>query len=249
VVSLAVAERYGRSARRLPLVPTLALAAFALVAVAVERGGRLVALDHRIADWLVVHRSVAGLRVATGLIYLGEPNLMPFVLLALAGVLSARRRSWEPIRVAAIAVAALSVVVLGTKEAFGRGGPAGQLAVSSGWRVDQFVSFMHRGAFPSGHTTTAIVTWTTAVVLIRGRLGRAGLALVSAVALVVGASLVYAGFHWLSDVLGAYALGIALSWALVRITRRENEPANRMNCHVPEFLIRQPVTTRSQAGA
>jgi undecaprenyl-diphosphatase len=219
-----------------------------LVAVAVERGGRLVALDHRIADWLVVHRSVAGLRVTTGLIYLGEPNLMPFVLLALAGVLGARRRSWEPIRVAAIALATLSVVVLGTKEAFGRAGP-GQLAVSSGWRVDQFVSFMHRGAFPSGHTTTAIVTWTTAVVLIRGRLGRAGLALVSAIASVVGASLVYGGFHWLSDVLGAYALGTALSWALVRIARRGNEPANRMNCHVPEFLIRQPVTTRSQAGA
>ncbi len=62
---------------------------------------------------------------------------MPFVLLALAGVLGARRRSWEPIRVAAIAIAALGVVVLGTKAAFERVGPGGQIPVSSGWRVDQ----------------------------------------------------------------------------------------------------------------
>jgi undecaprenyl-diphosphatase len=76
-------------------------------------------------------------------------------------------------------------------------------------------------AFPSGHATQSIAFYgMLAIVLImwyaprHGRLFAIGAALVT---LVIGASRLYLGVHWLTDVLGGYALGLA--WlSLVMVT-------------------------------
>ena len=72
-------------------------------------------------------------------------------------------------------------------------------------------------AFPSGHATQTIAFYgMLAIVLItwygprRRLLFAIGAALVT---LVVGASRLYLGVHWLTDVLGGYALG--LTWLAV----------------------------------
>jgi undecaprenyl-diphosphatase len=87
-------------------------------------------------------------------------------------------------------------------------------------------------SYPSGHATQAIATWgMLAVVMSTGRSPRARaglLAVAVVVVLLVGASRVYLGAHWLTDVLAGYALGAAwLAFLLaLRLRRRANQPAS-----------------------
>lgn len=75
-------------------------------------------------------------------------------------------------------------------------------------------------AFPSGHATQTISFYgMLAVVLIVAYAPRRRWPLVigaALVTLVVGASRLYLGVHWLTDVLGGYALGLAwLSFVMI----------------------------------
>ncbi|MDQ6712016.1 MAG: phosphatase PAP2 family protein, partial [Candidatus Dormibacteraeota bacterium] len=68
-------------------------------------------------------------------------------------------------------------------------------------------------AFPSGHATQSIAFYgMLAIVLITWYAPNRRLALgigAALITLVVGASRLYLGVHWLTDVLGGYALGLA----------------------------------------
>jgi membrane protein DedA with SNARE-associated domain/membrane-associated phospholipid phosphatase len=87
-------------------------------------------------------------------------------------------------------------------------------------------------AFPSGQVSQAVAAWgMLATVYAAGRTGRVRAAVCAAAALVVvliGAAQVYLGLHWLTDVLGGYALagcwlavlvGLHLRWLGRRGTR------------------------------
>jgi len=87
-------------------------------------------------------------------------------------------------------------------------------------------------AFPSGHTTQAVAFYAMlALILSAGRSVRsrttvwAGAALI---ALLVGASRVYLGAQWLSDVLGGYALGVAWVALVVAVSLIAFRPRNRV---------------------
>lgn len=67
-------------------------------------------------------------------------------------------------------------------------------------------------SFPSSHATNAaaaatVVAWASPALL----------PLASLLALAIGVSRVYLGVHWPSDVLGGFALGIAVGWLVVRV--------------------------------
>jgi undecaprenyl-diphosphatase len=76
-------------------------------------------------------------------------------------------------------------------------------------------------SFPSGHTATATVVWLTAALLLvrllttRVRYVLAGLC--GTVPLLVGASRLYLGVHWPTDVIAGLSFGVAwvLGWYLV----------------------------------
>jgi undecaprenyl-diphosphatase len=70
-------------------------------------------------------------------------------------------------------------------------------------------------SFPSGHALGSAVFWTTCAVLVMPRVRRPLLVLAGAVvlALLVAASRVLLGVHYLSDVTGGLLLG--LGWAAV----------------------------------
>jgi membrane-associated phospholipid phosphatase len=74
-------------------------------------------------------------------------------------------------------------------------------------------------AFPSGHATQSVACYATlAVILGARRSARAKAALWTAavlIALIVGASRIYLGAHWLTDVLGGCALGTLLVAVIV----------------------------------
>ena len=83
-------------------------------------------------------------------------------------------------------------------------------------------------AFPSGHATQSVACYATlAVVLGTGRSARAKTVLWSTAALValtVGASRVYLGAHWLTDVLGGYTLGASWVAAVIIVMITASSP-------------------------
>jgi undecaprenyl-diphosphatase len=80
------------------------------------------------------------------------------------------------------------------------------------------VRLMHVGgfAFPSGHATASAAVYAMlAIVLTRRGLGQvAPFVAATIIVAIVGASRIYLGVHWLTDVLGGWALGLAWTSAV-----------------------------------
>ena len=129
------------------------------------------------------------------------------VLAAVAVALAIRRHTLRPLLIAATGVVLLLGTVIPAKIIIGRPGP-GLPAVLPG----------QLGVFPSGHTSTACICFSLAVLmLVAGRpaqtryLALAGLGLLW---LGVGAALVWCDYHWFTDVVAAWAL----SGLLIQLT-------------------------------
>jgi undecaprenyl-diphosphatase len=218
-----------------PLTAALALAALTgclfgwLLSAVVGQAGAP-RLDVRWHHDLVQHRIGALNGVARVLTYLGStPVAYLAVVLAAAG-LARRRRYWE----AGFGVVALAVgqlIRLGISDAVHRPRPprADWLAPASGY------------AFPSGHSTTAVLAWGLTAALtwpfLRDR--RRRIAVVGAtitIAVIVGATRAYLGVHWPTDVLGGWTLGavlLALAAGGVSLLRFRSRP-------MPDGLERPP---------
>ena len=137
---------------------------------------------------------------------------VPMVVMAVVGLAAALlRRSWRLVLAMAAGYAAL-LVVLFLKAVGDRPGPsmAGQ-AMSGGL-----------GYFPSGHTGDTMLGYGTAALILAfvftGH--RARIAIATAMTLwatAVGFSLVWMDYHWVSDVLGSYALCGAALFGVARV--------------------------------
>jgi membrane-associated phospholipid phosphatase len=145
---------------------------------------------------------------------------VPMVALALAGLAGALiRRSWKPLLAMTAGYAAL-LVVLVLKAIGNRPGPsmAGQALVSIAAppRADGL------GYFPSGHTGNTMLCYGTSALILAfvftGHWMRLTIATAMTLwALAVGFSLVWMDYHWVSDVLGSYALCGAALFGVARI--------------------------------
>jgi membrane-associated phospholipid phosphatase len=108
-------------------------------------------------------------------------------------------------------------------------------------------------AYPSGHSTQAIVSWgMLAVVALAGRSRRArifGLTAAAVVVLLVGASRVYLGVHWLTDVLGGYALGGAWLALILALYLRGVDGSRRRadEATLPLYLRHRPESAQPEA--
>ena len=171
--------------------------------------------DPRITS-LVVARRVGWLTSSMELLtWLGSTVVVVPAAILIGGSLFVRRRDWRPLAMLTAAVAGAIALYDMFKPAVGRARPP-----SSIW-----IGHYGGGAFPSGHATAAVAFYgMLALILSRGaRPGTKAVVWFGAtfVALIVGASRVYLGAHWLTDVIGGYALGttwlavlsaIALAW-------------------------------------
>jgi membrane-associated phospholipid phosphatase len=147
---------------------------------------------------------------------LGMTEVAVPVLASVALALAIRRHSFRPVLIALTGVVLLFATVIPAKIIIGRPGP-GLPAVVTG----------QLGAFPSGHTSTACVCFSLAVVmLVAGQPARVrylALAGLAVLWLGVGAALVWSDYHWFTDVVA----GWALSGLLIQLTFWINRPRGR----------------------
>jgi membrane protein DedA with SNARE-associated domain/membrane-associated phospholipid phosphatase len=143
--------------------------------------------------------------LAKVLTWLGAFPVVAAAALATAGWALWRRRVVDAVGLlAGLALTRLTVNI--AKDAYDRPRPPGSL-------VDTMLS-----AYPSGHALQAVTLVACAVVLVRGGVGWAvriaAVTVAAGLVVVVAVTRVYLRAHYLTDVIGGVALGVAL-WALV----------------------------------
>ncbi len=175
-------------------------------------------LDPRVHAWTMTHRTGTLTAFFRGVTWLGASVVTLPLLAVAAAFLVRRRRSWVPVLDIVIVYGTAVVLHAVVAQLVHRQRPpaADWLSSASGW------------AFPSGHTTQAVAAWgILALLLTVGATPRARLLVVgiaTTVAVLVGASRVYLGVHWLTDVLAAAAMSVAVL-ALWSIAHRALAPA------------------------
>jgi undecaprenyl-diphosphatase len=186
----------------------LAVGVVAVPMALLVRGGYgpLVAADRDVSAWAerAVSDSTLLLRLAQAITLLGDPVGITVVAAVLALVLWRRGSGRLAVYVVAARVGAL-VLSQGLKHLVDRARPV----------FDAPVAEALGPSFPSGHALGSAVFWTTTAVLLAPRVRRPLLLLGGAVllAVLVAASRVLLGVHFLSDVTGGLLLG--LGWAAV----------------------------------
>ncbi len=203
-----------RSERRRKLLPFavialrwLALSAGAVVFVAIAaelRAPWVAHLDAGAWDFALHHRGPGLTRVMRVITFLGNGWTLGVLAALVAGVLFFERQRKRALFVVAASVGAglLNVVL---KAVFARPRPelALRLSAAGGY------------SFPSGHSMAAAAIITTVVLVVITRHPRArwvAAALGALLIFAIGASRVYLGVHYASDVLAGWALGA--SWPL-----------------------------------
>jgi membrane protein DedA with SNARE-associated domain/membrane-associated phospholipid phosphatase len=193
----------------------------------VIKGDELAARDSPVAAWLAEHR--VGWLTATmrAITQLGSLRLIaPLVALtALLLLVRARRPDAAALLVTAVTGASLLVVLV--KLLIGRARPEG-----GGMLV-----LVDSSSFPSAHSAQAVATYG-ALAYLAGRAAPrwgqrvAAWTTATLIALLVGFSRLYLGVHWLSDVLGGYALGAG--WLAIVITATATYQRLRSQAPPPE---------------
>ena len=191
----------GRAGRKslLALVLVAAGAVFAALALLAHPGSPS-GLDTQVLAWVGGHRSAALTTFFTKYTGLGQWFVLAAAAVVAIAALTASARRREAAFLFTVMVAEL-LLNLALKSAFARSRPpSGEALVHAGGY-----------AFPSGHAM-ASATFALALVVIawptRWRVPAALLA--AAFALLMGASRVYLGVHWLTDVLAGWAMAVAV---------------------------------------
>ena len=208
---------------------------FSEVYESVTDGTGIAGFDLPVLEVMVGHRTPASAAAVTWFTQTAGPIGMP-ILGAVAAVLTAlHARRVTPVILTVVAGAGSLAMTIAVKGLVGRNRPPLAEAVPP---------FESSASFPSGHSLNAIViigiVVYSLVLTLKARWARVVTIVVgTAYALAVGLSRVYLGHHWLSDVIGAWLLGLA--WLLVVIvaaprrpvvrSAREAGPAPRLSGH------------------
>lgn len=178
----------------------------------VVEGDGMAGLDQPVLDAAVQSRSDGLNTAVTAFTNLGGTVGMPVLAVVVAIGLALLWRSWSPVALVAITGAGSLLMTSVGKAAVGRSRPPLAEAVPP---------FESSFSFPSGHSLNSMaIAGIVAYLLLRRLRHRWTRALTVTgcvlFALAMGASRVYLGHHWVTDVLTAWAL--ALGWLALVIT-------------------------------
>jgi undecaprenyl-diphosphatase len=197
------------------VVALLSAVAFGLLLWGVLANNGLTLADQGVATFIAGHRLGWLTPVVELVTWLGSSFFIVPIGLVAGGTLWLRRRTWQPLAVLAAAFLGAAGLYDIVKPAVGRARPPAALQVG-GPDIGR--------AFPSGHATQSISFYAMlAVVLIiwyAPRHRRVFAVAAALIILVIGASRLYLGVHWLTDVLGGYALGLAWFAVVMIATQR-----------------------------
>ena len=175
----------------------------------------LTAIDETVAQWFADHR-IDVLDDVT--LWLADVSELLGVLAAVGVIwvcVAVWFGGWRPMLQVVIVLAAVNVLTSWMKPVIDRPRPSGGLALT----------YIGGSAMPSSH---ALITSSIVVAVVMAdwwgsaRLRRAAVVIGVVGCLLVGLGMVYMGAHWLTDVLAGWALGVGLTWPLMR-TRRYGE--------------------------
>jgi undecaprenyl-diphosphatase len=212
-------EQLGRSPDRHRLVAwlvplsVLATATLAVVELAdgVREGGDLAAYDPVVAAEAVASRTMVITPLAQVVTFLGSTVSIGAMALALVAWVGWRRRQRVLAMILAGSMAASAALTVGLKLLLARPRPPAALVMGP---VD--TGF----AFPSGHTLNSTVFFGLLAGLALTQMRTPGrkvavVALWLAASLAVAASRVYLGYHWMTDVMGGFGVGVGVLAATV----------------------------------
>jgi membrane protein DedA with SNARE-associated domain/membrane-associated phospholipid phosphatase len=169
-------------------------------------------LDPRVESFVIAHRTGALTGVMKAVTWLGSTAVVIPLGAVLAGYFLLHRRDWRPGALFAVALGGAIALYDIVKATVGRARPA----------MGLWIGHYSGHAFPSGHATQSIAFYGMAALMLgAGHTPKAKAWLWAGAAVVVftvGASRLYLGAHWLSDVLGGWALGATWLALVVAVT-------------------------------
>ncbi len=158
--------------------------------------------------------SSATLSLARTLTHLGDPLVVSLATVAMALVLVGMRAYGAALYVAAVRVVVI-VATAGVKAAVARPRPdeANPVAVAHGY------------SFPSGHASGSAALWCSLAILLAIRVRRAvALTIAVVVPVVVAATRVLLGVHFVSDVVAGLVLGAGTALLLSPLAEQDRQP-------------------------
>lgn len=191
----------------------LSLFVFALIGEEVFERNTM-PVDTAVHAWVVAHQSALAYRIFHVITIIGGVNPMAFLGIAGGLYLWKRGHSFEAFAVLLAPLVSI-LTYLGVKDLYARIRPPALGRVFEGTY-----------AFPSGHSTaSAAICGTLGYVFWRQDIvpGWAALGFAILIPLAIGASRVYLGVHWATDVLGGWSAGVliaVMSAALYNANRR-----------------------------
>ncbi|PZE87143.1 phosphatase PAP2 family protein [Curtobacterium sp. MCBD17_032] len=179
---------------------------------AVREADDVAALDRPVLDWMLTLRSPVLDRGVTWWTDIAGTIGMPIVAVLFLVGFTVQRRAWTPLVLLVAASAGSLAMTIAGKDLIGRARPP---------LSDAVPPYEHSPSFPSGHTLNSTVIVGTIVYLLLLRQSRVVTRVWTIVAgtlfvVSVGASRVFLGHHWTTDVLAAWALGLA--WLALVVT-------------------------------
>ena len=164
-------------------------------------------IDHSVLAWIDDHRTSAMTAAMKLVTWLGSAALLYPATLVAAVYWRRRDHDWRAGAMLAMSLAGSTVLYNVFKRIIERPRPPTQ---------DALATYAH-WSFPSGHATQSMAFGAMLIVLVSSRHRSTWQPVVAcACVLAVGASRIYLGAHWFTDVLGGYALGAA--WASLVVT-------------------------------
>lgn len=181
-----------------------------LLTVDVVLAGAFREFDSAVSAAVVANSDATWRAVLAPLTYLGQRGYVVVPLIAVTLLTMWRTRSSRPLTVAVGTMLVTAAIVGAMKLGFGRTAP------SSG--EDLFGS----GAlsYPSGHAVNTVIIWTLVLRMLVGLYGRQlrllrrslpRVVLVAVVAVANAASMVGMNYHWLSDVVAGWLIGVTIA--------------------------------------